>query len=111
MIAVMEKWGETDFKQRFRTYLCQLDASVFPLQQGLKLSSIALPDGIDVMVLSEAENSDAYLVKVGIFYKGVIAGCSCADDPTPVVEQTEYCEVMCSINKRDFTLETTLLPD
>jgi hypothetical protein len=38
-------------------------------------------------------------VKAGIFYQGVLGGCSCADDPTPASEINEYCEVQLDIDK------------
>ena len=45
-------------------------------------------------------------VKAGLAYNGIIAGCSCSDDPTPIDETNEYCEVLFSINKE--TAETTV---
>ena len=33
------------------------------------------------------------------FDTSLIAGCSCADDPTPVEPQPEYCEVELQIEK------------
>ena len=46
----------------------------------------------------------------GIFYTGVVAGCSCADDPTPVEEQHEYCEVLIEINRATAEAVIRLLP-
>ncbi|MEZ5541890.1 MAG: hypothetical protein R3F42_07590 [Pseudomonadota bacterium] len=37
--------------------------------------------------------------RAGLFYTGIIAGCSCADDPTPVEEQAEYCVVDITIDR------------
>ena len=37
--------------------------------------------------------------KVGIFFGGILAGCSCADDPTPVEPQTEYCELLLTLDR------------
>ena len=51
--------------------------------------------------------ANSILVKAGIFYTGIIAGCSCADDPTPLDEQNEYCELELNINKE--TAETTIV--
>ena len=36
----------------------------------------------------------------------MLAGCSCADDPTPVEEISQYCEVRLDIDKT--TAETTV---
>ena len=43
---------------------------------------------------------------MGIFYAGIIVGSCCDSDPTPVCEQTEYCEVQFNINK--LTAEATV---
>ena len=43
------------------------------------------------MLLSASEDAGLLRVKAGIFYTGIIAGCSCADDPTPIDELNEYC--------------------
>jgi hypothetical protein len=64
-----------------------------------------------VVVLGVAEEPDYIRVKAGIFYQGIIAGCSCADDPTPVGEQTEYCVVQFDIDKQTAEARITLLED
>ena len=63
------------------------------------------------MINNVSDAQSVIRVTVGIFYTGIIAGCSCADDPTPVEENTEYCEVQLEIDKK--TAETTiaLLPE
>ena len=50
-------------------------------------------------------------MNAGIFYRSVIGGCSCADDPTPVDEQAEYCEVVVEIDKVTAEAKVTLLRD
>lgn len=52
--------------------------------------------------MSEEEN--IIRVKASIFYTGIIHGCNCADDPSPVDELPEHCDVQLDINK--FTAET-----
>ena len=77
-----------------------------PLQQGLATSSYVADGEFSAMVLDVSEDSGFIHAKAGIPYSGIIAGCSCADDPTPVSEQSEYCEVLLAINK--LTAETTV---
>jgi hypothetical protein len=50
-------------------------------------------------------------VKAGIFYSGVVTGCSCADDPTPVNEESEYCVVQLDINKQTGETAIALLAE
>lgn len=86
--------------------ICSLGAETLPLQQGLRHSSYAIADKLSVTVLNIQEDTDYLTVKAGLFYTGVIAGCNCADDPSPVDENNEYCEVLLRINKR--SAETTV---
>ena len=73
---------------------------------GLSTSSYALDGELNVLIIRVSDEENFIRAKVGIFYTGIIAGCSCADDPTPGEEQNEYCEVQFRINK--MTAETTV---
>lgn len=102
----LNAWGNPDFRDTLKAEIKQLGAEQLPLQQGLSTSSYALDDKLDAMIISVAEEAHFIRAKAGIFYAGIIAGCSCADDPTPVEEQAEYCVVQLEINKK--TAETTV---
>ncbi|MDG6772722.1 hypothetical protein QCB45_00065 [Thiomicrorhabdus sp. ZW0627] len=95
----IKAWNSADFKPRFIAEVQRLDGTKLPLQAGLSLSSYALFDDFKVVVLNTDEDADSIFVKAGLFYTGIISGCSCADDPTPQDEQNEYCEVMFNIEK------------
>lgn len=84
-----------------------MSAKQLPLQQGLTAGSHALDDKLSVIILAVGEGDNYIRVKAGIFYEGIIAGCSCADDPTPVDTHTEYCEVQLDIDKT--TAETVVV--
>lgn len=99
-------WGTPAFTDVFKHEAARLDAGLLPLQQGLSLSSHVADSPFSVTVLDIKERTDSILVKAGIIYAGIVAGCSCADDPTPISEQAEYCEVMFEINS--LTAETTV---
>lgn len=86
-------WDEPHFDAIFRKEVLALDPQRLPLQQGLRHSSHALTDDLEVVVLSRHAEEEHREVRAGVFYRGVIAGCSCADDPTPQDEITEYCEL------------------
>lgn len=99
-------WGTPDFNDVLKKEMEQMDVDQLPLQQGLSTGSYAIADAIEVMIISVSEDAGCIRAKAGIFYAGIIAGCSCADDPTPVNEESEYCEVMIDINK--LTAEATV---
>ncbi len=93
-------WRTAEFRDVFKAEVAALDSSLLPLQAGLTHSSHALGDKIDVVILSTEEAPESLRVRAGLFYAGIIAGCSCADDPTPASEIAEYCEAEFVIDRR-----------
>ena len=106
----LQAWGTPSFPAVLKQELKDLDTALLPLQQGLSLSSHVADGKIDVMVISASVRDDAIHAKAGIFYAGIIAGCSCADDPTPVDEVSEYCEVALTIDRKTAQATVALLP-
>ena len=102
-------WETPDFTDVFKAEVKQLDPDLLPLQQGLAHSSSANGANLGVTILNLGETPDAIQVKAGLFYSGIIAGCSCADDPTTQHEVNEYCEVRFAINKDTGEATVTLL--
>ncbi|WP_455221750.1 hypothetical protein [Kaarinaea lacus] len=111
LVNSIQAWGTPEFETVLKKELKQLDPDLLPLQQGMSQSSYATGNAIDAVVLNSTENANTILVKAGIFYSGVIAGSCCADDPTPVEEQTEYCEVQLTLNKDTGDATVSLLRD
>jgi len=103
-------WGSPAFEATLKGEIEQLGTQHLPLQQGLSGSSYALDTQLKAIILSTADKGDRLQVKAGIFYSGVIAGCSCADDPTPIEEQNEYCEMWFDIDKITGEATVALLP-
>ena len=92
-------WGQPEFNGVLRNELGELGARQLPLQQGLSSGSHALDSRVEAMIISSSDDAGRIHVRAGIFYSSIIAGCSCADDPTPVDEHAEYCEVILVIDK------------
>jgi hypothetical protein len=105
LTKALNAWGTPEFEGALKQEIEQMDAAQLPLQQGLTTGSYAL-DGHKAMIIDVSEETGLIRVKAGIFYSGIIAGCSCADDPTPVNEESEYCVVQLDIDKH--TAETTI---
>ena len=103
----LRAWNSPQFETVLKQEIGQLDAAQLPLQQGLKASSQVADDQFTAMLLSAADATDCIRAKVGIFYHGLITGCSCADDPTPIEAQNEYCELIFAIDKA--TAETSVM--
>jgi hypothetical protein len=86
-------WGQPEFPAVLKSEIEGLDPGLLPLQQALSQSSYAVVDHFSARVIKAHIEGGKLRVRAGLFYSGIIAGCSCADDPTPVDEITEYCEV------------------
>lgn len=111
VIKSLYAWGTSDFKDALKKELEQLDPEQLPLQQGLSAGSHVQGDKFTVLILGVSEENDFIHARAGIFYTSIIAGCSCADDPTPVSELNEYCEVQLDIDKKTAEAKVTLLPE
>ena len=106
LTKALTAWGTPEFEGVLKKEIEQLDAMQLPLQQGLTTGSYALDGQLKAMIIGVSEEAGLIRAKAGIFYAGIIAGCSCADDPTPVNEESEYCVVQLDIDKQ--TGETTI---
>ena len=109
LASALNAWGTADFEAVLKRELEQLDADQLPLQQGLAFTSHVADTPFRVMVIHVSEEADALRARIGVFYSGIIGGCSCADDPTPIDEQGEYCEVQLAIDKRTAKATVALL--
>lgn len=105
----LSAWGTPEFQEILKREIEQLDAAHLPLQQGLSFSSHVTDRPFQAMAIAVREEAGVIRVKAGIFYTGVIAGCSCADDPTPIDEQNEYCVVQFDIDRATANTTVTLL--
>jgi hypothetical protein len=107
----IERLANARFNTVLKAEIEHLDADLLPLQEGLSQSSHAMADQLSAMILAVADEPDCLRVKAGLFYTGIIAGCGCADDPTPVDEINEYCVVRFDIDKTTAETKVTLLPE
>ena len=106
---LIDKWDSPNFKVLLKDELQNIKPSLLPLQKGLSLSSYVGQAPFSAVILNTHEHDNCMIVKTGIFYTGIIAGCSCSDDPSPVDEQNEYCELQFTIHKKSAETEVTLL--
>lgn len=112
MVRLMKSlslWGTAAFRETLKREIECLGAERLPLQEGLSVGSYALDHAVEAMILSVSEGPTAIDVQAGLFYSGIVAGCSCADDPTPVEEHSEYCEIQLTIDKATGDTSVALL--
>ncbi len=104
----LRAWGTPAFDDVLKQQLLQLDIDQLPLQQGMSMGSYVIDAPITLVNIRAAEVHDVIRVQAGVFFQTVIAGCSCADDPSPVNENNEYCEVQLDIDKTTAVAKVTL---
>lgn len=107
----MRAWGGADFEAILKREVETLGADDLPLQQGLSSSNYVAESPITMMIHRVAEMENVIRIKAGIFYQGIIGGCSCADDPTPTGENNEYCEVQIDIDKATAATAVALITE
>ena len=107
----LRAWGTPDFENVLKQEIEQLDSAQLPLQQGLSTTSYAVDSPIAAMIISVADSGTRIRAKAGIFFSGIVAGCSCADDPTPVEQEPEYCVMLFEIDKSDGRAAARVLSD
>ena len=107
--AAITAWDTTDFTPQLVKAMHALGVRGLPMQKALSQGSVALDDDMMVRVLRSEAQDDQIRVKVSIQYTSIIAGCSCADDPTPQSVLPEYCELALTIDRRSGLAEVLLL--
>jgi hypothetical protein len=109
--SLLSTWGESDFHRVVKAELEKLSPHDLPLQAALTQSSYVSDEPLTVMVVNSRESTDAIEIKLGVFYAGVIAGCNCADDPTPVDTQAEYALLSLKIDKQTAEADFSLISE
>lgn len=85
-------------------------AALHPLlQAGLSQTSAVADEPIRISVLGVDEDEEQIRARVAVFYAGVIAGCSCADDPTPMDSRPERCELLLDLDRSSGSARLSLL--
>lgn len=105
----LDAWRTPAFQAVLKDEIEGLDGNLLPLQQGLSYSSHANVDGYTATILDAVAEGGRLRVRAGLFYTGIIAGCSCADDPTPIDAIHEYCEACFDIDMTTGETAVTLV--
>jgi len=106
-----QAWNSNDFESVLKMEVKALGLDHLPLQKGLSSSSVALDHNLQLVVLRTQECNNLVTVGLGAFYTGIVAGCSCSDDPTPTDEVNEYCELEVKIDLGNGQASVVLSPN
>lgn len=106
--AAARAWGTPEFAAVLKAELEALPQDSLPLAAALTRGSHVADEPHRVRVIAAHERDGLVHARVGVFYAGIIAGCSCADDPTPVEPQPEYCEFTVTLDPHTGAATLTL---
>ena len=109
MSRTLDAWGTPDFSDVLKQELMQLKIGQLPLQKAISFGNYVLDEPISVVNVKAHESVETIQIRAGIFFQTVIAGCNCADDPTPVEKINEYCEILLNIDKETALISVDLL--
>ncbi len=93
-------WNTPAFEETLKQELEALPAKHLHLQRAMEHGSALGTQPPKVSILSAREEESTVTIRVGIFFSSIIAGCNCADDPTPMDEITEYAQLGLTIEKQ-----------
>lgn len=94
-------WGGADFAATLKAELEALPHAALPLQAALAYASAVADEPIVALVAGAEADAHRIHARVVILYAGVIAGCNCADDPSPIDSRPERCELRVEIDRID----------
>lgn len=105
----LSSWGTPEFRETFISEVSRLSLEQLPLQQAMRTGNMASLHNLAIMLNQQHQDHDFIYVYTGVFFSSLISGCSCADDPTPVDYNTEYCELQFRINKKCATTHISII--
>jgi len=105
----LQSWNKPDFNDALKDEIAKININQLPLQQALAQSSYVSDTDFGVVILNASEEENNIIVKAGMFFFGIIAGSCCSDDPTPVDEVAEYCELEFYIDKENGNTSVSLI--
>ncbi|MBK9130163.1 MAG: hypothetical protein IPM20_00765 [Gammaproteobacteria bacterium] len=111
LTRALHAWGTPGFNDALKHEVERLDYAQLPLYRALSVGSHVLDGTLNAMVINTSDATGVIHAKVGMFYRSILTGCACADDPTPVNENNEYCVVRFDIDAATGAAEVELLDE
>ena len=107
-IDAVRDWPTDAFALSLKRELMALGNGVLPLEKGVAYGGVVDDNNIAVSILRSTDAGSAIVVRVGVFFTEVIAGCNCDEDPLSI---PAYCELHINIDKLSAEADMTLVPD
>jgi hypothetical protein len=105
-LASLQAWGTAGFADTLKHEIEGLPPGTLPLLEDASCDGLPDDTAIQVMVFNSDDSPQSIQCRVGIFFREIIAGCSCGDEPFP---QNVYREMLVRIDKSTGNVEFELL--
>lgn len=102
-------WKSADFAAVLKREIEALPPAELPLAKALVHGNWVSDEPISVTLLASHADSDRIQARVGLLFRGMVAGCNCADDPSPLESHVEQCELLLSIDRQSGNTTVELL--
>lgn len=102
----LSAWNSASFTQALSSEIQSLRSGDLPLEKGSDQGGLVDDSDLGVTVLGLTDDEDSIQAKVGIFYKEIVGGCSCGDEP---MVNNAYCELQVVIDKSTARAEIVVL--
>ena len=109
LTRALRAWGSPGFRDELKADIERIDIGELPLQRALSSGNYVLDEKPTVMINGVDAHADVITARVGLFFSSVNAGSCCADDPTPVEPQHEYCVIQFDIDRATGETRVALL--
>jgi len=106
--AVLSEWPGETFTRRLKQAIEALPAEVLPLRAAAARSGLVEDRGHTVGILGMHAAPQQIHVRLGVFFREILAACSCGEDPQAL---DTYCELRLEIDRSNGLGRFTLIPD
>jgi len=103
----LQAWGSDIFGETLKNEVERLEPGVLPLDKGGALGGYVDDSDIGVTIISLTYNEQSIQARIGVFFREMLAGCSCGDEPSP---ENAYCEIQVRIDRVTAAAEFILIP-
>ena len=106
LAASLGNLGDDAFARTLKTELEGLTMGSLPLEKGTTQGGQVDDSDISVTVIDAFDRETSIQAKVGVFFREIVGGCSCGDEP---VAENAYCEILVSIDKETAVAEFSVI--
>lgn len=102
-------WGSEAFTDVLRRELIETGSRGLPLHRCMAHGNHVAETPVSLLLRSVEADAACIRVRLDVLFQSVVAGCSCADDPTPWSELDECCRVEVAIDRSTAHADILLL--